>query len=426
MLTPIAFRPARRAFLARGLAGTLGLVFSPSIQRQLAAAEASGPKAKRCVVVWLNGGPSHIDTFDPKPGAATNGPFSPIDTAVAGVRICEHLPKLAAQANHWAFVRSLTSKEADHERAYQFLHTGNLPQETVEYPALGAVMARRWSGVEATLPTFVTINGSGASPGFFGLEYAPYVIEDPAAPFANITPPEGVAPRRIDRRTRALDAFERESAHRLDPAVVADHVRIAGQARSLLRSPALKALDITKEKPEVVGRYGAEGDDGVFGRGCLLARRLLEQGVRFVEVVLDGWDTHSDNFNTTKSLMGKLDPALSSLVGDLSERGLLDETLVVCVGEFGRTPEINETSGRDHWSDAFSAVLAGGVIRGGMALGSTDATGAAVKDRPVPVPDLFATLLSAFGIDGTKTYTTPEGRPIKLSDKGQVVRELFS
>ncbi|GAC1471073.1 MAG: DUF1501 domain-containing protein [Isosphaeraceae bacterium] len=422
--TPTRFD--RRGFLARGLAGTLGLVFSPMIQKQLAAADVGLPRAKRCVVLWLNGGPSHIDTFDPKPGAATNGPFTPIDTAVPGIRICQHLPKLAAQAKHLAGVRSLTSNEADHERAYQFLHTGNLPQDTVAYPALGSVIARRWSKEEATLPTYVAINGEAAGAGFFGLDYAPYVIGDPAAPFANVTLPEGVTPRRMTSRLHALDAFNGESARRGYAESVADHARISTRARRLMASKSLKALDLAQEKPETRALFGAEGDNGGFGRGCLLALRLLEQGVRFVEVSLDGWDTHADNFNATTTLMGQLDPAFAALVNGLSQRGLLDETLIVCMGEFGRTPEINGGQGRDHWSDAFSAVLAGGGIRGGQVIGSSDPKGATVKDRPVTVPDLFATLLSAFGVDGTKSYQTPEGRPIKLVEKGKVVQELFS
>ena len=418
----------RRGFLGRGLAGTLGLAFSPTIQAQLLAAGAVAPKAKRCVVVWLNGGPSHIDTFDPKPGTPTGGPFQAIDSGVPGLQLSEHLPRLAAEAKHLAVVRSLTSAEADHDRAYQFLHTGNIPSETVAYPALGSVVARQWSGEESALPTYVAINGNGngAGPGFFGLDYAPYVIGDPSAPFANVAPAEGIGDRRMSRRLKALDAFDAESARSRDARAIADHSRISARARKLMRSPSLAALDLSKESPETRARFAAEGDDAGFGKGCLLALRLLEQGVRFVEVTLDGWDTHADNFTDTAAMMARLDPGLAALVAGLSGRGMLDETLVLCMGEFGRTPTINGTNGRDHWSEAFSAVLAGGGVRGGQVIGSTDDKGASVKDRPVTVPDLFATLLSAFGVDGSKSYQTPEGRPIKLAEKGKVVAELFS
>jgi uncharacterized protein (DUF1501 family) len=252
------------------------------------------------------------------------------------------------------------------------------------------------------------------------------VIGDPASPFANVTSPEGVTGGRMGRRLTALDAFNAQSARQHDREPMADHARFGAKARRLMRSPCLKALDLSKESHETRVRFASEGDEAGFGRGCLLALRLLEQGVRFVEVTLDGWDTHADNFSTTKSLMVRLDPPFAALVGALSERGMLDDTLVVCMGEFGRTPTINENAGRDHWSGAFSAVLAGGGVRGGQVLGSSDETGATVKDRPVTVPDLYATLLSAFGVDGSRSYQTPEGRPIKLADKGRIARELFS
>ena len=424
MFTQSEYRLNRRGCLASGLAGTLGFAFTPLIQAQVAAAAAKGPKAKRCVVVWLNGGPSHIDTFDPKPGVDTGGPFKAIATKTPGLKLCEHLPKLAEQSQHLAVIRSLTSNEADHERASLFLHTGNLPQETVAYPGLGSVIARRWSGVgeESTLPTYVSINGDAVGPGFFGLDFAPYVIGDPSAPFANVASPEGIKARRASRRLRALDAFNAASTE----ATTGDQAKVLTRAKRLMGSPSLKALDLSKESPATRAKFAAEGDDAGFGRGCLLALRLLEQGVRFVEVTLDGWDTHEDNFNATGALLAKLDPALAALIAGLSERGMLDDTLVLCMGEFGRTPTINGGGGRDHWSDVFSAVLAGGGVRGGQVIGSSDEKGAMVKDRPVTVPDLFATMLSACGVDGTKTYQTPEGRPIKLAENGKVVGELFS
>jgi uncharacterized protein (DUF1501 family) len=415
----------RRGFLARGLAGTLGLAFSPAVLASLAGAGGPGPRAKRCVVVWLNGGPSHVDTFDPKPGTPGGGPFQAIDTAVPGLRLSEHLPRLAKQARHLAVVRSLTSPEADHDRAYQLLHTGNVPQETVAYPALGSVMARRWTLDESPLPTYVAINGEAAGPGFFGLDFAPYSIGDPSAPFANVKPPEGVSERRQARRLKALDGFDAAANQRPGLAAISDHGRLAARARRLMASPSLQALDLSKESPETRASFAAEGEDAGFGRGCLLALRLIEQGVRFVEVALDGWDTHDDNFNTTTNLMARLDPGLSALIEGLSSRGLLDETLVVCMGEFGRSPTITGNNGRDHWSEAFSAVLAGGGVRGGQMIGASDEAGAKVKDRPVTIPDFFATLLSAFGVDPAQSYTTPEGRPIKLADKGKVVAELF-
>jgi uncharacterized protein (DUF1501 family) len=414
----------RRQFLGAGLIGTLGLALSPAWQRLLAA-DGATKRAKACILIWLNGGPSHIDTFDPKPGSATNGPFEAIDTQVAGMRICQHLPKLAEQAKHLALVRTLTSREQDHDRAFQYLHTGNQKEETVEYPSLGAVVARSWSGQESDLPAFVSINGSGGGPGFFGVDFAPLVVGNLDAPVDNVALPEGVDDKRMDRRLKALDAFNKGFAKRAASTATDEHTQFVKKAVRFRSSPALKAFDLTAEKPEVLQSYGADKEDGAFGKACVMARRLVENGVRFVEVTLDGWDTHADNFTAVEKLLCQLDPAFSSLVTDLSDRGKLDETLIVCMGEFGRTPTINDQKGRDHWSDAFSMVLAGGGIKGGQVIGETDAKGEQVKDRPVTVPDLYATLLKTCGLDGSKTYRTPEGRPIKLADKGKVVKELL-
>jgi uncharacterized protein (DUF1501 family) len=401
----------------------LGLALSPAFQRLLAA-EGAARRARACILLWLGGGPSHIDTFDPKPGSDTNGPFKPIDTAIPGLQFCEYLPKLAGQAKHLAVVRSLTSKEQDHDRATEYLHTGNLRDETVEYPALGSVVAREWSAEDGDLPAFVAINESTLGGGFLGVQYSPYVITDLNAPLQNIALPEGVDAPRQDRRLKALDRFNQGFAARGDATAVAEFARFTARALRFQKSPALKAFDLKAEKPEVVAAYGAENDQAAFARGCLLARRLVEHGVRFVEVTLSGWDTHENNFSTVTGLCRQLDAPFAALLKDLADRGLLGQTLVVCLGEFGRTPKVNEQNGRDHWSDAFSAVLAGGGVRGGQIVGASDAKGEQVKERPVTVPDLYATLLSAFGVDGKKTYRT-QGRPIRLADKGTVVKELF-
>ena len=417
----------RRQALGAGLLGTIGLALSPAVQRILAA---DGPtrRAKACILVWLNGGPSHLDTWDPKPDAPADyhGPAQTIDTAAAGVRLSGYFPKLAEQANDLAFIRSITSKEADHDRANFFIHTGNLRSETVDYPALGAVVARTWSEDKDDLPNFVSINGGNGDGGFFGVEFSPHVISDLANPIDNITLPDGVDEDRLTRRLKGLDALNKSFAGRTDPARVADHERFQAKAQRLRTSPALKAFDLKAEKQETIDAYAAGPDDAVFQKSCLMARRLVENGVKFVEVTLDGWDTHADNFNATSALAQVLDPTLSALVRDLKDRSLLNDTLVLCMGEFGRTPKINEQTGRDHWSEAFSVLLAGGGVKGGQAIGLTDEKGEQVKDRPVTIPDYFATLLTALGVDPAKQYHTPGGRPIKLADKGKVVRELFS
>jgi uncharacterized protein (DUF1501 family) len=422
----------RREFLARGLIGTLGLALSPHAARAWAANTA---RADRCVLIWLNGGPSHLDTFDPKPGTPTGGPFAAIDTSVPGIRLAQHLPRLATQARHFSLIRSLSSREADHERAYQLLHTGHVPQETVAHPALGAIVARHWSPDLATLPAYVSIRGASAGPGFFGLEFAPHVINDPASPFENIAPPQGVSNRRLDRRFAALNALNQSFANAGQSEIAADYSRLNARARLLMGAAELHALDLNQASESERNLYGvtAPAPDGSidnsenqsFARACLLARRLLERGVRFVEVILDGWDTHEDNFNQVANLCNILDQPLAALIADLAARGLLDSTLLLCMGEFGRTPAINNNTGRDHWSDAFSALIAGGGIRPAQVVGATDAAGEQVADQPVSIPDLFATLLATLGIDASRSHITPEGRPIKLVDNGTPIKQLL-
>jgi uncharacterized protein (DUF1501 family) len=427
MFLPSQRLVTRRQALGAGLLGTLGLALSPAWQRLLAA-DGPARRAKACILVWLNGGPSHLDTFDPKPDAPDDyrGPTTTIDSAAAGVRISGYFPELAKQAKDFALLRSITSKEADHDRANFFIHTGNLRSETVDYPSLGAVVARTWSDEKDELPNFVSINAGGGDGGFFGIEFSPHTISDFNNPIDNLNLPDGVDEDRLARRLKGLDALNKSFAGRSDAGRVADHERFHGKALRLRTSPALKAFDLKAEKQETIDAYGAGPDDAAFQKSCLLARRLVENGVKFVEVQLDGWDTHGDNFNGVANLAKVLDPTLSAMIRDLSDRGMLNETLVLCMGEFGRTPQINGQQGRDHWSEAFSVLLAGGGVKGGQAVGATDEKGEQVKERPVTIPDYFATLLSALGIDPAKQYRTPGGRPIKLADKGKVVTELFS
>lgn len=420
------FSPTRRQFLGRSfagaLAGTLGVAVSPW-GRARAAEERKSQLAKSCILVFLDGGPSHIDTFDPKPGVPTGGPFTALDTKIPGVKFCQHLPKLAEQADKLAVVRSLTSKEGDHERALALLHTGYSPTPALEYPSLGAMVARERNDESSAAPSFVALDGT-FGPGYLGPEFGPYVIDDPANPAVNLALPDGFAPERMQKRLEKLAAFNQGFARRTGSNRPLDFTRLSLRADRLRQSPALKAFDAAAEEP-LWKDYGGELAEGSFARACILARRLVENGVRFVELKLGGWDTHNDNFNQVQTLSNILDFGLGTLVRDLAARGLLEETLIVCVGEFGRTPTINGDNGRDHWSDCFSAVLAGGSIQGGRVIGASDAAGAQVKDRPVTIPDFHATLLAAFGIHADKQYTTPDGRPIRLTDQGKAVKELF-
>src|SRR5262245_17322663 len=375
-------RPNRREFLGAGLLGTLALALSPAAQR-LFAADAPARRARACILIWLNGGPSHLDTFDPKPDAPpeVRGTFQTIETRVAGLRLPEHLPKLAAQADKLAVVRSLTSPEADHDRAYRFIHTGNLADDTLEYPSLGSVLAREKGGEAGDLPPFVALNGGFPSAGFFGADFEPHFVVNLDAPLDNVALPEGVDESRLGRRAGALATLNQTFGKKTDPERVAEQERLTEKALRFRKSPALKAFDLSAEKAATLAGYGVpesvpEGQAlPTFGRACVMARRLVEAGVKFVEVTLDGWDTHADNFNLVAALLKELDPALAGLTADLADRGLLDSTLVMCLGEFGRTPVINAASGRDHHSKAFSAVLAGGGVKGGQVIGASDARG---------------------------------------------------
>jgi Protein of unknown function (DUF1501) len=403
----------------------------------LAAGAATDPKRRRsCILLWMSGGPSQIDTFDPKPGHANGGPFKDIATSVPGLRLAEHLPKLAQHAEHLAVIRSLTSKEGDHARATQFVHTGYLPQGPIRYPTLGSLVSKELGTSGAELPNFVSIaplrslSPASYSPGFLGSQYAPLLVGgkagaggddaavDESLKVEDLELPAGVdlelADTRLDLLKSLNDRFVGEHAD----APAAGHATAYQRAVKLMRSVAGRAFRLDEEPAAVRDAYGRNR----FGQGCLLARRLVEQGVPFVEVTLGGeggqlgWDTHQDNFEGVRKLCNMLDPAWSTLMEDLKSRGLLDSTLVVWMGEFGRTPKINDNKGRDHFPNAWSAVLAGGGIRGGQAYGRTSDDAMSVADNPVTIPDLLATVCQSLGIDPMQQNDSNLGRPIRIVD----------
>jgi len=429
---------SRRQGLVYGASGLAALLASrwfgpPMTHAETAAAHlkskgatgahpGASARAKACIVLWLNGGPSHIDTFDPKAGVAT-ARFKPIKTRAKDLSISEHLPLLAEQGDKVAILRSMTSKEGNHERARYLMHTGYIPNPTVHHPSLGGWVSHEIGEASPDLPNFVSIGGPSLGPGFLGLQHGPFIVDDPGKKPANVALSNvggGVDEARFQRRQEALGALETRFESD-DPQITGRHA-IYDQAIRMMHSPKLGAFEISQEPAAVQKDYG----DTKFGRGCLAARRLVESGVKLVEVVLDGWDTHQDNFERTKKLMSTLDPAFAALLKDLHARKMLDSTLVVCMGEFGRTPHINPKDGRDHYPAAWSAVLAGGGIRGGRAYGKTDAEGAKVVENPETVPNLFATLTSQLGIDPNKMVTSPIGRPIGVTDDGQPIRDLIA
>ncbi len=378
-------------------------------------------QGKACILLWMQGGPSQFETFSPKPGHPNGGSTKAIATNVPGIEVSQNFPLLAKQANHLAIIRSMTSKEGSHPRATYLLHTGYLPTASVKYPAFGSIAAKELEQAEFDLPSFVRIGNvqNGSSGGLLGSHYDPFVMPVAGKVPANSKPMTGDA--RFDRRLNLLSRLESDYAAQA-PSEVADHQKLYGLAQRMIHSPQMTAFDLSTESQPVRDAYGQTP----FALGCLLARRLVETGVPFIEVVADGWDTHFDNFDTTKRLATTVDQPFAALITDLASRGMLDNTLVVWMGEFGRTPHINARDGRDHYPTAFNVVLAGGGVRGGQVIGKTDAGGTEVTDRPVKVPDLFASFCHSLAIDPAKENMSSIGRPIKLVDGGQVVKELFA
>ncbi len=380
-------------------------------------------RAKAMIMLWLGGGPSHIETFDPKPGTAIGGPTKAIQTSVAGIEIAAGLPETAEQMQHIALVRSVVSKEGDHERGTYLMKTGFRPNPTVVHPALGAICAAELPEDKTEIPRYVSILSSDrvTRGGYLGEQHDAFRIFDPKDKVEDLLSTIDEPRRKL--RLQSLDVVERAFTAR-SPAQAGKtmHRETVERALRMMSSEQLKAFEVADEPKSLRDAYGHTP----FGRGCLAARRLVEVGVRCVEVALNGWDTHVNNFEGTATQNKILDPALATLIRDLAEHGLLDSTLVLCTGEFGRTPKINPADGRDHWPSGFSVALAGGGVRGGQVIGETDPAGGPKPKDEVSVDDLYATVLAAMGIDPGKSYITPIGRPIKLSDGTPITRLLPS
>jgi hypothetical protein len=414
----------RRSFLRTVAVGAAGLgVLGWKDAVALHAAELRR-RGMACILLFMRGGPSQFETFDPKPDTPNGGPTKAIPTAVPGIQIAEHWQNVARALGDIALVRSVTNKEGEHQRAAYQLHTGYAPGGGVKYPSLGSIVASEIGLPEFDLPHFVSIGNRAATigSGFLGMSFAPFVVANPERTPNNLALPPRVGTERFTRRLRLLDDLQQDFAESGGGPRVEAHKTLYASAAQLVQSPRLKAFALDQEKDAVRDRYGRTP----FGQGCLLARRLVEEGVTFVEVESNGWDTHDDNFNRTTKLSGAVDPAFAALVGDLKERGMLARTLVIWMGEFGRTPRINPKTGRDHFPRAFSVALAGGGIRGGQVVGSTRPDGTEVASRAVSVPDLFCTFYQALKINPRKENHSPQGRPIKLMDKGAAVKELFA
>lgn len=416
----------RRDLLRFGASSLVGAVLSQWAARAALAGDApakagAAPKAKSVILLWMNGGPSHIDTWDPKPGTKTGGPHKAIKTSTPGLSISEHLPQMAALAGKIAVVRGLTSKEGNHQRAQYLLRTGYVPNPTVVHPSMGGWVSKKRGGPANGLPAFVSIGGPSLGAGFLGVQHGPFVLQKAGDPPQNVGFGPEVDDGRFRARAKLLESMERGFAERTGDPKVDGHRAVYDKADRLMHSADLSAFELSSEKPEVKKAFG-ETD---FGRGCLVASRLVAAGVPFVEVSLDGWDTHQDNFTRVKRQLGILDPAMSALVKELERRNLFDSTLVVWMGDFGRTPRINANDGRDHHPAAAAAVLAGAGIKRGVVVGETDAEGAKVVKDAVTVPNLLATVATALGLDPHESLLSPIGRPISVTDNGAPVAALL-
>lgn len=410
----LSHRLARRRFLAAGALG--GAAWLTPLARLLARqAEAAGARSRpqSVIVLWLAGGPSQLETFDPHPDTPIAAGSRAIDSALAGVQVGEGFARLAEQLPHLSLVRSLVSKEGDHARGTYLAKTGYNPDPTVLHPALGAICCHELSAEGTDIPRHVSIlpDGFPARGGYLGAEYDAFQVGDPAQPVPDVRP--AVAAPRFRRRLEDLAVVDRAFAAGRERLVTgATAGATLERALAMMDSEQLRAFDVSQEPAAVREEYG----DTPFGRGCLAARRLIEAGVRAVEITLAGWDSHVNNHAIQRGLVDVLDPALAGLVADLRRRELWDRTLVLCLGEFGRTPQVNPLEGRDHWTTGFSLALGGGGLRPGVVWGATDPAGGREVRDPVSFADIHATVLAALGIDRLTEYISPAERPLKLSE----------
>ncbi|MEM9185681.1 MAG: DUF1501 domain-containing protein [Planctomycetota bacterium] len=412
----------RRDFLRNvGAAAAAGGLLSWTDRISLASSELKR-RHKACILLWMAGGPSQFETFSPKPGHANGGDTKAISTSVPGIQIADRLPEVAKVMGDVAIIRSMTSKEGSHPRASYYMHHGYLPMGGVKFPTLGSNVAHQIGDASSELPSFVRVGGRGqnaGNAGFLGVDHDPLVLQSASRPPQNTRPMTGAD--RYRRRLGLLDSMQGEFARSGGADVVADHRKLVEASSEMILSPRMETFDIKREPSSVRSAYG----EGGFADGCLLARRLVEAGVTFVEVTSGGWDTHQDNGERTQANCDQIDRPMAALIRDLKSRGLLDDTLVVWMGEFGRTPKINGRGGRDHYPRAFNVALAGCGVRGGQVIGKTDAAGAKVIERPVSPKDLYRSIYTALGIDPDHENTSLIGRPIKLVDEGSAVDELF-
>lgn len=393
---------------------------------QASAFERRMPQVRSVIYLYMRGGISHIDTFDPKPGRAEMAGVKAIETSAPGVLVSEWFPQFARQMHHVSLVRSMTSTQGVHDRGNYLAHTSYYFTPTIAHPALGTWALKQLGSANPLLPGNILINGSPQHPGSGYMEshLAPLPIVDPAAGLQNSALSRKVATADFTRRTQLAETLGSDFLKRTPYRSAAAYDKIHAKAVELMKSKDLKAFDVTQESVKTQEAYGSH----TFGQGCLLARRLVEHGVRFIEVEDDqNWDTHNDQLVSMERMTPSADQTFATLLSDLHQRGLLDTTLVVMATEFGRTPQISEvTAGRGHHPAAFTWWVAGGGMKGGYVYGKSDAAGERVAEKPVNMPDFNATIAQAMGIDVQKIDHSPSGRPFTVADKGRVIDDLFA
>jgi hypothetical protein len=376
---------------------------------------------KAAILLWMGGGPSTMDIWDLKPGSSNGGPFRPISTA-GDVQICEHMPMMAKNMDKLSIVRSMSTREADHMRGRYYMHTGYVPNPNVKHPSYGSVIAHELSATREDLeiPPFVSVGGNSEGPGFLGMAWAPFSVNSNGQ-VRNLD--MGIEPDRLTQRMQALKMMESGFIDSNRGIAAGEHAKVLSKTLSLMTSDQMKAFKVMQEPEDVQERYGQTN----FGRGCLMARRLVESGVPFVEVGLGGWDNHQNIFQTLENTkLPELDRGMSALMEDLAARDMLDDVAVIWMGEFSRTPRINGNNGRDHWARSWSAVVGGAGMNSGIAVGATNEDGTSVVGPSNSSEDLMATVCHSLGISLETTFTSQNGRPMKIANGGKVIKELVS
>lgn len=412
-----------RRHFAKHLAGLSAFAGSSlALGRSLSAnVHALKKNQKSAILLWMGGGPSTIDLWDMKPNSANGGDFNPIATT-GDVQICEHLPLMAQQMDKVSIVRNMSTREADHQRGRYYMHTGYVPNPNVEHPSYGAVISNQLAGQRDSLelPPFVSIGGASEGPGFLGMSWAPFTV-DSNGNVRNLQ--MNLPPDRLTQRMQALRLLETGFIDENRGRSSVEHAKVLQKTLNLMTSQQMSAFRSDGEPEEIRTRYGENN----FGRSCLMARRLVEAGVPFVEVNLGGWDNHQNIFPTLQNQrLPMLDQGMSALIADLVERGMWENTAVIWMGEFGRTPRINGNGGRDHWARCWSTVVGGAGMNNGIAIGKTDADGMSVEGHSYTSEDLMASICKAMGISLETTFTSANGRPMRIANSGKVISELFT